>query len=112
MEYRIYDTRDKCYLEESDGKWMLTRSGLIYSVERDKYYNNGERYLIERFTGLKDKNGKEIFEGDHFGNEDFPVVFKNGSFCLGSLPLDGYLNGSYLEQVDFVIGNIHETENK
>lgn len=88
---------------------------------------------IGQYTGLKDKNGKRIFEGDivrtHYANTrktDFveQVVFHNGRFCsLDKIPGPG--NGKiwaslpdgvphlpqdktpYMEWCE-VIGNIHD----
>lgn len=77
------------------------------------------KYILMQYTGLKDKNGTEIYEGDILevmsfeGNKNIcSVTFNDGCFShvgyLGDLrtyPLRDFLfNGSKLE----VIGNIYE----
>ena len=115
------------------GQYVQNRDGkMIYS---DTWEDGIQKhYVIEKtvgqYTGLTDKNGNKIFEGDiFFVEDDMPavVIFKDGCFRLqvyglvGTYTESGYdeVGGGFgiveCEPIDWyyihnmqVIGNIHD----
>lgn len=96
---------------------------------------NDDNYVVEQCTGLKDKNGKLIYEGDivrespynkYFEYADYVISWKDGAYtteqCLGMKNKEtgeikdcskgGYCFSKHIHQEaadDFeIIGNIHE----
>jgi hypothetical protein lmonocFSL_04052 len=79
----------------------------------EHYYPITELSSIGQYTGLKDKNGKKIFEGDivEFTNLDLPnmvIRFDNGSFMFCEDENSTYeeLRMTYTVEV---VGNIYDT---
>lgn len=75
----------------------------------DYFHKSFDEIELMQFTGLHDKNGKEIYEGDILENlkERSVVYFEDGSFYVKFK--DGrYRVGGFYRAVIEIIGNIHE----
>ncbi|MDE7193035.1 MAG: hypothetical protein K2O14_03595 [Oscillospiraceae bacterium] len=109
-----------------NGEWVegfyfetpVGESYIMTSRQETKFVFKVIPQTLGECAGLRDKNGKPIFEGDIVttletddnGKRCFPVVQSNVAFWLYDELLDSRLDflGSYENQALEVIGNIHD----
>ena len=106
FKFRVWNKNTHSFTTGSAIKF----GGLCFVDEEDfgiKLGEHQECYIIEQCTGLKDKNGKLIYENDQFYDSNkrlCTVSWHNGAFHNGF----GNLLGNFRTDEIEIIGNIHE----
>lgn len=122
FKFRVWDTDIKEYLV---GEFLVGGCGdMIHNVVDYESFLNKGNYIIEQCTGLKDKNGKLVYEGDvllcdrkdvecatgaeiHYKSSGVVQREKNGKyFIIGE---DWYGSDiTFYNECAEIIGNVHE----
>lgn len=111
LKFRVWDKEAGEYLEGEEAKDFVLKLDGTHGVEMTfGYYDKGENWVIEQYTGLQDR-GVEIYEGDiirwanSVGREiTAPVFWNTRAWCWTA---GDYMLGGLLEFDLEVVGNIH-----
>ncbi len=61
IKFRAWDIESNKWFDEG---WSLSMDGLFWYDDQEIERRVSETLIISQYTGLRDKNGKEIYEGD------------------------------------------------
>ena len=111
IKFRIWDKKEKQFTND----WFRPFCNTDKTIEFQGSLHQKENYIIQQYTGEKDKSGKEIYEGDivevtseEYINDNFlaEVIFCDAQFLfkVNSCDIRGCWGGEDVR----VVGNIFE----
>ena len=123
IKFRAWDKQEKKFVYTDPYVGYVIHNNKMCSNDYGDLLGNDDFEAPEQFTGLYDKNGKEIYEGDVIMDEmhcgHYTPIFENGSYYFKMVIGGAILNDEKQLWTDFdtdgnntreleIIGNVHE----